>query len=101
MLWLRPDGAEMKDEDWNFPEGRFLAYVLAAADDGGEPLFIVFNAAPEGDRSHAAGLARRRALGLACSTPPRTRCWPSRRIEAPGAKLTAPPASILAFAGKP
>ncbi len=48
VLWLRPDGEEMKDEDWNFPEGRFLAYVLAAADEGGEPLLIVFNAAENG-----------------------------------------------------
>ena len=47
VLWLRPDAAEMQDDDWKFPEGRFLAYVLAAADDGGEPLFVVFNGAQE------------------------------------------------------
>src|SRR5262249_1782407 len=29
VLWLRPDAAEMGEDDWKFPEGRFLAYVLA------------------------------------------------------------------------
>ena len=48
VLWLRPDAVEMKEEDWNFPEGRFLAYVLAAAGEDGEPLFVVFNAAADG-----------------------------------------------------
>src|SRR5205823_6540131 len=48
VLWLRPDGGEMNDEDWNSPESRFLAYILAATEDGGEPLFIVFNAAENG-----------------------------------------------------
>ena len=37
----------MGEEDWKFPEGRFLAYVLAPPPTGGEPLFLVFNAAPE------------------------------------------------------
>ena len=47
-----------------FPEGRFLAYVLAAADDGGEPLFIVFNAADRRHRSHAADWQNVCALGM-------------------------------------
>src|SRR6185436_14395197 len=47
VVWLRPDAAAMGDEDWNFPEGRFLAYVLAPPATGGEPLFLVFNAAPD------------------------------------------------------
>jgi glycogen operon protein len=38
---------EMKDEDWNFPEGRFLSYVLGSAEHGQAPIFIVLNAAPE------------------------------------------------------
>ena len=28
VLWLTPSADEMKEADWNFPEGRFLAYVL-------------------------------------------------------------------------
>ena len=69
--------------------------------NGGEPLFIVFNAAAERHRSHAAGLAERRALVVACSTPPANSVLAEQTTEAPGAKLTAPAASILAFAGKP
>jgi isoamylase len=100
VLWLRPDAAEMMEEDWKFPEGRFLAYVLAAASDDGEPLFVVFNNAAD---------------GIEVTLPP----WPNvmnwsrvldtannsllaeTAAEPPGAKLTAPPTSILAFAGKP
>jgi glycogen operon protein len=100
IQWLRPDAGEMSDEDWNFPEGRYLAYVLAAAEDGGEPLFIVFNGAAE---------------GIEFTLPP----WPNvarwasvldtaansvlaeQAAESAGAKRTAPATSILAFAGKP
>jgi len=38
----------MNEEDWNSPESRFLAYILAANEDGKEPLFVVFNAAENG-----------------------------------------------------
>ena len=43
VKWLRPDGNEMSDEDWNFPEGRFVAYALAAAGGSEGPLYIVLN----------------------------------------------------------
>jgi isoamylase len=44
IKWVRPDGNDMSDEDWNFPEGRFLAYVLAAVEGSEGPLYIVLNA---------------------------------------------------------
>src|SRR3982074_2195897 len=47
VLWLTPAAEEMKEQDWNFPEGRFLAYVLGPIEPGGAPIFIVLNAAPE------------------------------------------------------
>ena len=47
VLWLTPAAEEMKEADWNFPEGRFLAYVLAPMEQGQAPIFIVLNAAPE------------------------------------------------------
>ena len=62
VLWLRPDGAEMSDEDWHFPEGRFLAYVLAPPNPSGEPLLLMLQRHAGRDRSHAAVLARCRAL---------------------------------------
>src|SRR6266852_95965 len=47
VLWLTPSADEMKEEDWKFPEGRFLAYVLGPAGKEQAPIFIVLNAAPE------------------------------------------------------
>ena len=48
MLWLTPDATEMTEQDWNFPNGRFLSYVLGArrAADSRRSI-IVLNAAPE------------------------------------------------------
>jgi isoamylase len=46
LLWLTPHATEMTVPDWDFPDGRFLAYVLDAV-AGGAPLYIVLNAAPE------------------------------------------------------
>src|SRR5262249_61037709 len=45
-LWLTPQATEMTENDWKFPEARFLAYVLDGI-RGGMPLYIVLNAAPE------------------------------------------------------
>jgi glycogen operon protein len=47
VLWLTPNAVEMTDEDWNFPDGRFLAYVLGAVADDGAPLYVALNAAAE------------------------------------------------------
>jgi glycogen operon protein len=46
VLWLTPKAEEMTEEDWNFPAGRFLAYVLGGSDDGA-PLYVALNAASE------------------------------------------------------
>ena len=35
VSWLTPSADEMKEADWNFPEGRFLAYVLGPTEHGG------------------------------------------------------------------
>jgi isoamylase len=45
VLWLTPHATEMTEADWNFPEGRFIAYVLGG--DGNPPLYIALNAAPD------------------------------------------------------
>ena len=29
VKWLTPSASEMSEDDWNFPGGRFLSYVLA------------------------------------------------------------------------
>ena len=28
VSWLTPQATEMSEQDWNFPDGRFLSYVL-------------------------------------------------------------------------
>ncbi len=35
----------MSEDDWNFPDGRFVAYVLAAVEGSEGPLYIVLNGA--------------------------------------------------------
>jgi glycogen operon protein len=99
VLWLRPDGTEMQEDDWKFPEGRFLAYILGAVEDHGEPLLIVLNAGSD-------------VIEVTLPSWPNVARW-SRVLhtaeagatgefsEAPGAKLTATAASIMAFAGTP
>jgi glycogen operon protein len=47
VKWLTPAGAEMGDQDWNFPDGHFLSYVLAGQGDSDPPLYIVLNGADE------------------------------------------------------
>jgi isoamylase len=43
VLWLTPKAAEMTEPDWNFPEGRFLAYVLGPSQADGAALYVVLN----------------------------------------------------------
>jgi glycogen operon protein len=47
IKWLTPAGAEMSESDWNFPDGKFLCFVLAAPIAGGHPLCVTLNAAQE------------------------------------------------------
>jgi glycogen operon protein len=100
VLWLRLDAAEMNDEDWNPPESRFLAYILAATENGNEPLFIVFNAAENGVEftlppwANVAGWSR--LLDTAGHSVPA-----EENSAAPGTRLIASPIAILVFAGRP
>jgi glycogen operon protein len=96
VLWLTPAAEEMKESDWNFPEGRFLSYVLGPMEQGQAPIFIVLNAAPE---EIAFKLPRtseykswRQVLNTAIG----------KQVSADflaGADSKAPPRAVLAFAG--
>jgi glycogen operon protein len=89
----------MNDDDWKFPEGRFLAYVLAASETGGEPLFLVFNGAAESIELTLPpwdGIAR---WSCVLDTVRNTVLVESGTAE-PGARWTAVATSILAFAGQ-
>jgi glycogen operon protein len=37
----------MTEDDWNFPDSRFISYVLAAPEPDGAPLFVIINGADE------------------------------------------------------
>jgi isoamylase len=96
VLWLTPSADEMTEQDWNFPEGRFLAYVLGPTEEGQAPIFIVLNAAPE-------------AIALNLPKMPEYKNWEqvlntadSEQISVSfvsGADVEAPPRSVLAYAG--
>jgi isoamylase len=98
VKWLTPKGEEMGEADWNFPDGRFLAYILGAAAQSGEPLLIVVNGADE-------------AVDLTGPEWPAVGRWQcvvdtangqsnSAALEL-GGHWAAQPRSVLAFAGAP
>jgi isoamylase len=86
----------MKESDWNFPEGRFLAYVLGPIEHGHAPIFIVLNAAPE-------------EIAFKLPKMPEYKTWQqllntadvkqTAMDFASGSEAKAPPRSVLAFAG--
>jgi isoamylase len=96
VLWLTPAAEEMKEQDWNYPEGRFLAYVLGPLEHEKAPIFIVLNAAPE-------------AIAFKLPKLPEYKTWQQLLNTADvkqtvadlasGNEIKAPPRSVLAFAG--
>jgi len=93
---LTPAAEDMKQEDWNFPESRFLSYVLGPVEKAGEPIFVVLNAAPE-------------EIAFKLPKMPEYKLWRQLlntadvraqvRNSASGDEAKAPPRSVLAFAG--
>jgi isoamylase len=97
ILWLTSDGKEMTAKDWNFPDGRFLSYVLGPLEPGQPPLYIVFNAASQ-------------TIGFTLPTVPESSRWTAlintvREAESEqefpsGSRLQAPARSVLVFSGQ-
>jgi glycogen operon protein len=96
MLWLTPRATEMAKEDWEFPDGRFLAYVLAPAEPGGEPVCIVLNAAPEPINFTLPKLPEysRWTLLLNSAAPAA-----EPEVHPAGSQAKAPPNAVMVFAG--
>ena len=98
IKWLTPAGAEMAEADWNFAEGRFLSYILAAPDERVQPLYIVLNAAQQ-------------PVDFTLPEWPNVRNWTNAidtgedgdRVGsgAPGTGLSARRLTVLVFAGEP
>ena len=73
---------EMTEPDWNFPEGRFLAYVLGPLEQAEPPIFIVLNAAPEAIEFKLPKIAEYKSW-MRCSTRPRASRRTSNSALAP------------------
>jgi isoamylase len=103
VLWLTPKATDMTEKDWQFPEGRFLSYVLGSTEPGGAPLYIVLNAATEAITftfpsvvAHEQGSLGQWSLMLETAANPRL-----GKQFAAGATMQAQPRSVLVFAGMP
>ena len=97
IKWLTPAGAEMAEADWNFAEGRFLSYVLAPEAEGGQPLFIILNAAQQPVEFTLPGWSATKNWTNVLDTGENGDAAGS---GAPGTKLTARSLTVLAFAGR-
>jgi glycogen operon protein len=96
VLWLTPEAEEMAEKDWNFPEGRFLSFVLGPRERGQRPLLVVLNAAPEAIKFILPKLPNCRRWRRELDT---TRDAPAASTVDPGDTENAPPRSVLVFAG--
>jgi glycogen operon protein len=99
VLWLTPHADEMTEQDWNFPEGRFLAYLLGSLDEDVGPLFVVLNGAPTSIEFKLPDAEEGTWTQVLDSTV--AAAAPKRAPLGPGATLQAPPRSVLVFAGEP
>jgi len=86
----------MKESDWNFPEGRFLSYVLGPVEPAQPPIFIVLNAAPEEIAFKLPVMAEYKSWELVLNTADAKQ---TTADFAAGTDARAPPRSVLAFAG--
>jgi isoamylase len=96
VLWLTPHATEMTEHDWNFPEGRFLSYVLGPVGEGGAPLYVVLNAAPQAIEFMLPKVPPCSRWTACLDTSPHPRLGAELTS---GAKAQAQPRSILVFAG--
>jgi glycogen operon protein len=97
IKWLTPAGAEMTEADWNFAEGRFLSYVLAAI-GGSQPLYVVLYAAQQPVEFTLPDWPNVRHWAIAIDTGE-----DGDRVDsgAPGTKLSARRLTVLVFTGEP
>lgn len=97
VLWLTPDGNEMTEQDWNFPESRFLSYILGAVDSQ-SALYIILNAAPAPITFTLPKLPSYSRWEQVLDTADDVQ---RSRTLASGASCQAAPQAVLAFVGLP
>ena len=86
----------MTMSDWNFPEGRFLAYVVGPTEPSAAPIFIVLNAAPEEIAFHLPKMPEYKNWRQVLNTADHVQATAD---FASGIETKAPPRAVLAFAG--
>jgi isoamylase len=96
ILWFTPQGTEMTEQDWTFPEGKFLAYVLGTVDDAPGPLLVVLNGAEQAVDFVAPPWLDVERWNLVVATAEQDA--PAGNIVV-GAKCSAPARSVSVFAG--
>jgi isoamylase len=96
VLWLTPQATQMTEPDWNFPDGRFLAYVLNSTTPGDAPLYIVLNAVPDTIEFTIPSMPGYGHWAMLLESSGNTRI--GKQFES-GSTLQAPPRSVLVFAG--
>jgi glycogen operon protein len=85
----------MHEKDWNFPQGRFLSYLLGSPEQELAPLYVILNAAPQAIAFKLPALAEFRRWELLLDTTHPAGA-PIRSAE----KFHhAPPRCVLAFGG--
>src|SRR5262249_34890300 len=98
IRWLTPLGADMTPEDWNFPNGRFLCCVVGDSSDGGAPVYIVLNAAPQAIAFRLPAVTNFARWTLELHTGARDE---SSVTHIARAMLEAPARSVLVFSAAP
>jgi glycogen operon protein len=93
VRWLTPQATDMTEQDWSFDGAHFLAYVLADAQAGAAPLYIVLNAAPKGIDVKLPIVPPWRRWGLLLDTATMT----EGQIVSAGMAFSVPARAILLF----
>jgi glycogen operon protein len=98
VMWFTPEATEMTEPDWNFPEGRFLAYVLGTKESWAGPLLIVINGAAEAVPFKFPAWEGCGRWTCEVATVPLENAGAG---SAPGESMPAPPRSVTVFSGAP
>jgi len=96
VLWLTPSAAEMTEQDWAFPDGRFLAYVLSPSEPSADAIFIVLNSGVETIPFHLPRLPEYQIWHQLFDT---SRDTVQVAPLPSGSQTSAPPRSVMAFSG--
>jgi isoamylase len=97
IAWLTPKATEMTEQDWHFPEGRFVSYVLAPVEDSPGPVYVVINGTPEPIDFTIANWTRLNAWRLRVATVPFKEA--ASVTYSPGQTATGPARSVTVFSG--